>query len=318
MFARLFFGWLTTAIVLTIAVGPAHADRTWPKSFATGKWVGGPWDGGDPDFTQDAYIKGGPILIKSGDVAESGTILAGWGQAIDLGIAHIKQSGGALSIFRKDGGPSPNADFFLGVTDGGVHSTYELSGGTLDVEDELLITSRANTVDRAQGAQATMAHSGGVATVNSMKIGTETQNGFGYDDNDNILETVLPIGTYSVGSHASLNVATTLELGQNSLLELRMGGSDADFDINVGGLLSLGGDLKVVNSPASLGDGVLLVTADDMVGSFSNITPGFTVEVRPGSGIELYLIPEPTALALLVFGALMFISQRTQRLERNR
>jgi len=34
--------------------------------------------------------------------------------------------------------------------------------------------------------------------------------------------------------------------------------------------------------------------------------------------INVYAIPEPTALALLVFGALMFISQRAQRLERNR
>ena len=282
--------WLATVTLMVVAVSSARADRTWPKSFTQGNWVGGQWDGGDPDFTQDAYIKGGPILINHGDVAEVGTILVGWGQAIDLGSAHIEQSGGSLTVFRNDGGPSLNADFFLGITDGGVHSIYELNGGTLDVEDELLITSRAKTVDRAQGAQASMIHSAGTATVNSMRIGLETQVGFGFDDFDNVIETVEPLGIYSVGQNATLNVATTLELGENSLIELRMGGSNADFDINVNGMLSLDGDLVVTNPPSSLGNGVLLATADSIEGSFASVSQGYSVEVRPGGTDGLFLV----------------------------
>jgi hypothetical protein len=183
----------------------------------------------------------------------------------------------------------------IGANSGNV-ATLNITGGWLDVEDELAIGAHAS-------ATGTVNLSGGTLSVGTLSrgIGTFSFTGgtlhadtvaFDLQNQGGTLAPGHSIGQTHVEGNLLLSsgtlqieLASDLQLGADTLL--------------VDGLATLGGSLSVAllgGFSPTLGDNWQIIAANDIAGTFASITSGYSVQEQ-GGNLFLYFGDAPVILA---------------------
>jgi hypothetical protein len=181
----------------------------------------------------------------------------------------------------------------LGAGAGNV-ATLNVSGGWLDVENEVVIGDHAS-------ATATLNLTGGRLTAGSLRRGSGDTFNFtgGTLSAESVhFDLVNNGGTIAPGqSIGQTHVLGNLTLASGTL-QIELASLEAFDKLLVDGAATLGGSLNVVTVPGFnpvTGNNWQIISAGDLLGDFTSVTAGFSVQ-KQGDSLMLYFGAAPPAV----------------------
>jgi hypothetical protein len=212
-------------------------------------------------------------------------------------------------------------------TNAGDHGELDISGGWLKVDTGVMIGNtptslgvlrlsggELSTPVLAKGAAGQFFFTGGKLHAGIVAFDLINQGGTlapgdtlgGFDDTN----------TFVPGSHIGLTHVMGNLMLQSGTLEIELAPDGSNDALLVDSALTLGGnlDVKLFNGAApQLGQRWLIASADDITGSFGSITDGFALD-EEGSNLYLVsLVPEPSAVCLMVLGSFGVVAVARRR-----
>ncbi|MDP1560439.1 MAG: PEP-CTERM sorting domain-containing protein [Pirellulaceae bacterium] len=289
-------------------------------------------------------IGGGALTASNGIALSTGAVVSGFGtingKVSGAVGSSIIASGGNLTV-----GKLVNSGFFhLGELDTQANTVTILNNtrSTLGSQTSLGSGGSDGTLIVSNGAFVDFGRTiTGYGTVDSQNLVSKAMiiNGDvignslteritfeGYVKGLGTFENVIMNGTFAPGLSPTLSNTTNLALGNNSILEMEIGGLSAgsQFDKIVdAGLLTLNGTLKLtlINGfNPTLGDSFDLFDWSTLAGSFSNfdfsaagLAPGLTWDTSnlyTTGTLTLTAVPEPSALTMVGLSLLAMAVRR--------
>jgi hypothetical protein len=154
-----------------------------------------------------------------------------------------------------------------------------------------------------KGAAGVFAFTGGKLHADTVAFDLVNQGGvlapgdtLGGFDSTNTYVPGIHIGmTHVMGSLALQSGALEIELATHTVSDLVL----VDAALSLGGAL----DVELFNGfQPQVGDRWLIASANDITGSFSSITDGFTIDQEGGNLYLVSAVPEPSTVCLMVLG----------------